>query len=93
LPGGIGTLEEPVEISTWAQLDQHAKPIIICNIDNYWSPLITLIEHMRAEKFIREGIELKLDVVNAAEDILPTFLERAAKTKGKVPVEPMRKTM
>jgi uncharacterized protein (TIGR00730 family) len=93
LPGGIGTLEELVEISTWAQLDQHAKPIIICNIDNYWSPLITLIEHMRAEKFIREGIELKLDVVNTAEDILPTFLERAAKTKGKVPVEPMRKTM
>jgi uncharacterized protein (TIGR00730 family) len=29
LPGGLGTLEELVEISTWAQLDRHAKPIII----------------------------------------------------------------
>ena len=93
LPGGIGTLEELVEICTWAQLDQHAKPIILCNIDDYWAPLITLIDHMRAEKFIREGIELKLDVVNRAEDVLPAFLDRAARTKGKIPPAPMRKTM
>jgi uncharacterized protein (TIGR00730 family) len=93
LPGGIGTLEELVEISTWAQLDQHAKPIIICNIDGYWSPLITLIDHMRTEKFIREGLELKLDVVKSAEDVLPAFQHRMAQTKGKVPREPMRKTL
>src|SRR4051794_33442441 len=37
LPGGIGTLEEFVEMSTWAQLDRHSKPIILCNIENYWS--------------------------------------------------------
>src|SRR4029078_8963456 len=41
LPGGLGTLEELVEISTWAQLDRHAKPIIICDIDDYWSPLLS----------------------------------------------------
>ncbi len=33
LPGGLGTLEELTEISTWAQLEQHAKPIILCNIE------------------------------------------------------------
>ena len=43
LPGGLGTLEELVEISTWAQLDRHAKPIILCDIDGYWAPLIKLI--------------------------------------------------
>jgi uncharacterized protein (TIGR00730 family) len=93
LPGGIGTLEELVEISTWAQLDQHAKPIIICNIDDYWSPLITLIAHMREEKFIREGLELKLDVVKSADDVLPAFLHRVGQRKGKVPIEPIRKTL
>ena len=93
LPGGIGTLEELVEICTWAQLDQHAKPIILCNTDNYWAPLVTLIDHMRAEKFIREGIELRLDVVESAEEVLPVFLDRAEKTRSKVPIRPMRKTM
>jgi uncharacterized protein (TIGR00730 family) len=93
LPGGIGTLEELVEISTWAQLDRHAKPIIICNIDDYWAPLITLIDHMRAEKFIREGIELKLDVVEEAEEVLPAFEHRLAQVKGKVPIEPIRKVL
>lgn len=93
LPGGIGTLEELVEICTWAQLDQHAKPIILCNTDNYWAPLVTLIDHMRAEKFIREGIELRLDVVESAEEVLPVFFDRAEKTRSKVPIRPMRKTM
>ena len=63
MPGGIGTLEELVEITTWAQLDRHNKPIILCNIDGYWDPLVTLFNHMRPEKFIREGLEFKLDVV------------------------------
>src|SRR4029450_3857272 len=49
LPGGIGTLEELVEVSTWAQLNQHSKPIILCNIENYWTPLLTLTHYMRAE--------------------------------------------
>lgn len=48
LPGGLGTLEELAEISTWAQLGQH-KPIILCNTGGYWDPLVTLLDHMRAE--------------------------------------------
>jgi uncharacterized protein (TIGR00730 family) len=73
LPGGIGTLEELAEISTWAQLGQHAKPVIVCNINGYWDPLVALFEHMQAERFIREGYELKIDVVKAAEDVVPAF--------------------
>jgi uncharacterized protein (TIGR00730 family) len=93
LPGGVGTLEELVEISTWAQLDRHAKPIIICNIDNYWAPLITLVDHMRAEKFIREGIELKLDIVKSAPEVLSVFEERLSQSTAKIPQEPLRKTL
>lgn len=93
LPGGVGTLEELVEISTWAQLDRHAKPIIICNIDNYWTPLITLIDHMRAEKFIREGLDLKLDIVKSAPEVLSVFEERLRQSTAKIPQEPIRKTL
>jgi uncharacterized protein (TIGR00730 family) len=76
LPGGIGTLEELVEVSTWAQLNQHRKPIIIANIEGYWEPLLGLLRHMRAEKFIRPGLEVNYEVVDRAEDIVPTFLKR-----------------
>jgi uncharacterized protein (TIGR00730 family) len=74
LPGGIGTLEELVEMATWAQLAQHNKPIIVANINNYWQPLLDLLKHMREEAFIREGLEVHFEVVSKAEDIVPAFL-------------------
>ena len=64
LPGGIGTLEELVEVSTWKQLGQHQKPIILANINHYWDPFLDLISHMRKELFIRQGLEISYDVVN-----------------------------
>ena len=84
LPGGIGTLEELVEIATWAQLARHNKPIIIANIKDYWRPLLNLIDHMREEKFIREGLEVHFEVVDRAEDIVPAFLKRLALAKPPV---------
>lgn len=93
LPGGIGTLEELTEISTWAQLDQHAKPIILCNVENYWEPYLTLLKHMRAEKFIREGMEFKMDVVKSAADVVPAFEYRLANSHQKVPLELLREVL
>ena len=84
LPGGIGTLEELVEIATWAQLGRHRKPIIVANIDNYWQPLLTLVAHMKEEHFIREGLEVHFEVVERAKDIVPAFLDRLA-TRGEGP--------
>lgn len=89
LPGGLGTLEELAEISTWAQLGQHQKPIILCNIEGYWDPLVTLLEHMRAEKFIRAELEFKMDVVARAEEVLPAFEYRLKATPGRVPEPPL----
>ena len=89
LPGGLGTLEELAEISTWAQLEQHAKPIILCNIAGYWDPLVTLFNHMREERFIREGLEFKMDVVTKVEDVIPAFEYRLKATHERVPAEPL----
>ena len=89
LPGGLGTLEELAEISTWAQLEQHAKPIILCNIAGYWDPLVTLFNHMREERFIRGGLEFKMDVVTKVEDVIPAFEYRLKATHERVPAEPL----
>ena len=89
LPGGLGTLEELAEISTWAQLDQHRKPVILCNIGGYWDPLIALFDRMRAETFIREGLEFKMDVVKTAEDVIPAFDYRLKVTPQKAPERPI----
>jgi len=74
LPGGIGTLEELVEQLTWAQLGRHQKPIVLVNIEGFWSPLLFLIEHMRKEAFIRQGLEVRFIVVDSAEAVVPAIL-------------------
>ena len=53
LPGGLGTLEETLEILTWAQLGIHAKPVAALNTAGYWDALIRLFEHAVAEGFVR----------------------------------------
>ncbi|KOO52661.1 LOG family protein [Viridibacillus arvi] len=54
LPGGPGTLEEFLEIFTWAQLGLHQKPCGLLNINHYYDPLIALFNHMSDEQFLHE---------------------------------------
>jgi uncharacterized protein (TIGR00730 family) len=74
LPGGIGTLEELVEQLTWAQLGRHNKPIVLANINGFWSPFLKLLAHMRDESFIRQGLEVKFVSVDKVEDIIPAAI-------------------
>ncbi len=78
LPGGIGTLEELIEQLTWAQLGQHQKPVLLANIAGFWQPLIDLLDHMRAEHFIRDGMEVPPLVTDKADDIVPMLVEACA---------------
>ena len=73
LPGGIGTLEEVVEVLTWGQLGRHAKPVVLADIGGFWRPLIDLLAHMRAEGFIRPGFEIDYRIATTVEDILPAL--------------------
>jgi uncharacterized protein (TIGR00730 family) len=50
LPGGFGTLDEMFEVLTWAQLGMHDKPIALFNVEGFWEPLTSLLQH-----FVREG--------------------------------------
>ena len=76
LPGGIGTLEEVVEQMTWAQLGQHAKPIMLANIGGFWDPLVALLHHMKDNAFIRPRFELSYGVAQSIDDILPKMRKR-----------------
>ncbi len=77
LPGGIGTLEELVEQLTWSQLGRHTKPIVVANIDGFWTPFLDLLAHMKGETFIRAGLDVHFAVVESAEKILPAVLAAA----------------
>jgi uncharacterized protein (TIGR00730 family) len=79
LPGGLGTLEELVEQLTWVQLGRHKKPILIANIAGYWSPLLALVEHMRAVKFVPSALRVDYLVAKRVEEILPMLREAANK--------------
>lgn len=70
LPGGIGTLEEIVEIMTWAQLGRHTKPIAFANINGFWNPLLRLLDHMRQEGFIHTAKRVRPLVIDKPEDVV-----------------------
>ena len=78
LPGGIGTLEELVEQLTWSQLGRHAKPIILANIGGFWTPFLSLLDHMRSGAFIRNGLDVRFRVVDSAEQIVPAVIASGA---------------
>jgi uncharacterized protein (TIGR00730 family) len=74
LPGGVGTLEELVEQLTWVQLGRHAKPVVVANIDGFWTPFLSLLTHMKADTFIRPGLDVRFTVVDEAAKIVPTIV-------------------
>lgn len=75
LPGGIGTLEEIVEIMTWAQLGRHRKPMVFANIGGFWNPMLELIDHMKRQGFIHNAGLVQPIVIENVEDIVPAILE------------------
>lgn len=80
MPGGIGTLEEIIEIMTWAQLGHHSKPIVLANINRFWDPLNGLLNHMREAGFIHTANLVRPIVVHSAEAVVPAVLAATIKT-------------
>jgi uncharacterized protein (TIGR00730 family) len=83
LPGGIGTLEEVVEMATWAQLDQHVKPILIVNTNGYWDALAALFRRMSEDGFLHKvfipnGPDLPIRFCDDVEAVIPTLREAVA---------------
>ena len=68
LPGGLGTLDETMEMLTWAQLSLHKKPIILLNYKEFWTPLVGLLKHITNDGFASEEHTDLLTIVESAEE-------------------------
>lgn len=70
LPGGVGTLEEIIEVFTWLQIGYHHKPCAFLNTEGYFNKLFDFVDHMVEEGFLTESHRSKLIVTEDPEDIL-----------------------
>lgn len=75
LPGGVGTLEEMIEVGTWRQFRLHEKPIIVLNISGFWKPLIQMLNLMSQQGFAGEELKEIFTFVNTVEEVMPAFDE------------------
>jgi uncharacterized protein (TIGR00730 family) len=70
LPGGIGTLEEVIEIFTWLQLGLHLNPVGLLNVCGFYDPLLRLLDHLRNEQFLTPAHRAMLTVERDSESLL-----------------------
>ncbi len=71
LPGGLGTLDELIEILTWKSLGHHNKPVILANIDNFWQPLTELLDHFQQAEFLYQHPRQLVHVSTNIDSIIP----------------------
>ncbi|MBD3679230.1 MAG: TIGR00730 family Rossman fold protein [Rhodobacteraceae bacterium] len=73
LPGGAGSLDEFFEVLTWRQLGLHAKPILLLNVEGFWDPLMSLVDHVIAQGFadatLRDFVTVVPDVESLAQEL------------------------
>ena len=75
LPGGCGTLEELVEAISLKRLGKFTKPIVIFNQDGFYDSLITLLDNMIAEHFMRVEHKKIWSVANTVEEIVQAIAD------------------
>jgi uncharacterized protein (TIGR00730 family) len=73
LPGGIGTLEEVVELLSWRRLDLHAKPVVFYNPDGFWRPLFDLFQHTVDARLTPPDFMNAWTTVERIEDVVPAL--------------------
>ena len=76
LPGGIGTLEEAVEILSWGRLGLHAKPMAFLDEDGFWSPFFELMDHIIGGKFTPEDFRDLLVQSGTPDGAIEALLDR-----------------
>ncbi len=70
LPGGIGTLEEAIEVISWLRMRLHNKPVVFLDRDDYWQPIIDLITHTIDARFTPEWMRDYLFRANTADEAI-----------------------
>ncbi len=76
LPGGLGTLDELIEVLTWSHLGLHKKPMALVNLEGYWDPLLGLFARMVEEGFAEHATVARLMVVPDPETAINRLCDR-----------------
>jgi len=79
LPGGIGTLEEIVELLSWRRLDLHAKPVVFYNPGGFWEPLFALFQHTVDARLTPPEFMGSWESVSRIDEVVPALLQAAAR--------------
>ncbi len=79
LPGGVGTLDETIEILSWRQLGLHQKPVFVIDIAGYWSPLAVLFEHIVSSRF---AAPLVPELISFVPDVAALFAALAREAEA-----------
>ena len=81
LPGGLGSLDEAIEIITWRQLGLHSKPIAVLSVEDYWASFEALMEQAIARGFADGAIRTLFTVTRDVESMLAVLEEGAARQR------------
>jgi len=73
LPGGIGTIDEAIEVITLRQLGQHQKPSILVDVDGYWRKFTDLLDHVIDHRFARPAIRDLYTIVPDVPAVFPAL--------------------
>lgn len=85
LPGGYGTLEELLEVITWAQLGIHDKPVGLLNVDGYYNSLLSFIDKAVDEGFVTPSARHIIISAPTAQELMSKLEDFVPKHNGVAP--------
>ena len=86
LPGGIGTLEETIEILSWMRLNLHEKPLVFLDDTGYWDPIIRGLHHTIEEGFAPKSFAKDIHSASTVHDALDIIADKIANPNIREPL-------
>jgi len=86
LPGGIGTLEEVIEVMSWQRLNLHDKPIVLLSDKGYWDKLIEVLGDIIKAGFAPESLHNDIESETSVNAVFATMTRRLKSISSKLPI-------